>query len=157
VALEIVRAETAEDLAEVRAMLCEYVEFIASGWPQVDRDAWAEELRDLRAMYEPILLAHIDGERVACAMLRDGGEPGTCEVRRLYVRPESRRCGVARELMTRLMAEARELGYTTMRLVAVTHFTGAIPLYESLGFRHVEPYRPSTMTLDLVRFMEREL
>jgi hypothetical protein len=55
------------------------------------------------------------------------------------------------------MAEARALGYTRMRLVTTNLFDGALPLYESLGFAHVEPFRASTMPLELVSFMEREI
>jgi hypothetical protein len=34
---------------------------------------------------------------------------------------------------------------------------GAVPLYESIGFRHVEPYRVSEMPREVVKFMERPL
>jgi putative acetyltransferase len=148
---------TEGDLAPVRELLGEYVEFIASHWPQVDRDAFAEEIRDLRETYPLILMAEVDGEPAACAMLRDSGTPGVCEARRLYVRPGFRRHGVARAMMARLVAEARERGYDTMQLVTVIYFTGAIPLYESLGFERVEPYRVSTMPAEVVWFMERSL
>jgi putative acetyltransferase len=155
--IEIVRADSAEQLEDVRALLSEYVEFIASHWPEVDRAAFAEELRSLRETYQLVLLAIVDGAPAGCVMLREGSREGVCEARRLYVRPEARREGVARALMLRLIAEARERGYRMMELVTVIHFTGAIPLYESLGFERVEPYRASNMPLDVVWFMERPL
>jgi putative acetyltransferase len=157
VPLEIVHADTPERLGEVRSLLVEYVDFIESHWPQVDRAAFAEEQRTLRDMYPVILLATLDGEAAACITLRHGEEPGVCEARRLNVRPAFRRSGVARALMGRLMREARGLGYQKMRLVTVICFTGAVQLYESLGFEHVEPYRVSTMPREVVKSMERAL
>lgn len=155
--LEIVHADTPQRLAEVRALLAEYVDFIESHWPEVDRAAFAEEQRTLRDMYPVILLATVDGGAAGCVMLRHGEQPGVCEARRLYVRPAFRRAGVASALMARLMREARALGYETMQLVTVIYFTGAVQLYESLGFEHVEPYRVSAMPREVVKFMERTL
>jgi GNAT superfamily N-acetyltransferase len=153
---EVVEVRTPEQFAQVRALLAEYVEFIAGHWPQVDREAFAEEIASLETMYEAVLLALVDGEAAGCCMLRHFDDaPGYCEARRLYVRPDFRRTGVARALMARLMEVACALGYVTMRLVTVRYFTGAIPLYESLGFERVEPYRPSTMPQDVVTFMQR--
>jgi putative acetyltransferase len=137
VPLEIVPADTPERLAEVRTLLAEYVDFIESHWPEVDRAAFAEEQRTLRDMYPVILLATVDGEAAGCVMLRHGEESGVCEARRLYVRPAFRRSSVASTLMARLMAEARGLGYEKMQLVTVIYFTGAVQLYESLGFEQI--------------------
>ena len=156
--LDIVHAATDARLAEVRGLLAEYGEFIASHWPSVDREAFAEELRDLATIYDPILLALAeDGTAAGCVMLREGVGEHTCEVRRLYVRPAYRRIGVASALTERLTAEARVRGYRRMQLVTTIHFSGAVQLYETLGFVAVEPYRPSMMPLEVVRFMERPL
>lgn len=155
---EIVVASSAEELDEVRELLGEYMEYIASIWPDVDREAFAEEQRTLREMYRAILLARVDGACAGCVMLRDVEDaPGVIEARRLFVRPAFRRHGVARALMLRLLDEARALGCREIRLVTVKLFEGAIQLYESLGFQHRDPWRPTTMPLDFIVFMQRPL
>ena len=60
-------------------------------------------------------------------------QPHRVEVAKLMVHPQARRCGVARKLMTRLEAKAREIGRT---LITLDTRTGdkAEPLYISLGF-----------------------
>ncbi len=157
VTVEIRLADTAEDLDDVRALLREYLEYMASHLPDVQRDAFAGELRALREAYPLVLLASAGSEPAACVMMRDGTARGVGEVRRLYVRPAFRRRGIGRELVTRLMAEARKRDYDAMQLVAVVRYEGAIPLYESLGFVHVEPFRSSTTPLDSLRYMQRPL
>ena len=57
-------------------------------------------------------------------------------VARMLVSPTTRRRGVARALLTEAVAEARRLGRTPILDVA-THFTGAIALYESAGWRRL--------------------
>jgi GNAT superfamily N-acetyltransferase len=156
--LEIVEARSPEQLAAVRELAEEYVDFIAGHWPEVDRAAFAEELDTLTEMYELVLLALVDGEPAACVMLRRSDHvQGGAEVRRLYVRPAYRRSGVAGAIMARLEREAEARGLRMLVLVAVRSFTGAIPLYESLGFAHVEPYRQSTMPREAVAFMTKRI
>lgn len=155
---EIADASTEADLDEVRTLLGEYAAFTASLWPAVDHAAFAEEQRTLRDLYPLILLARVDGSAAGCVMLRAvDGEPETCEVRRLFVRPEFRRAGVARALLARLTAEAKARGFRRVTLVTVRLFPGAIPLYESLGFEHMEPWRATAMPREIIEFMARDL
>jgi putative acetyltransferase len=56
-----------------------------------------------------------DGAAVACGGLREL-EPGTAEVKRMFVRPETRGSGVAPALLAALEATAREHGWHRLRL-----------------------------------------
>jgi GNAT superfamily N-acetyltransferase len=159
-AVEIVRVAPEDEsrLERVRELMSEHFVFMTGHWPHMDAEAFAEELRAIPETYPVVLLALLDDEAAGCIMLRDVEDDArACEVRRMFVRPALRRRGVARSLATRLMAEACGLGYSTMRLVTTNLFDGALPLYESLGFAHVEPFRPSTMPLELVSFMQRDI
>jgi ribosomal protein S18 acetylase RimI-like enzyme len=62
------------------------------------------------------------------------------EIRRLWVRPEARRRGVARDLTNACLLRAAALGYAQVVLDVVPSRVGAIALYRSLGFREIQPY-----------------
>jgi GNAT superfamily N-acetyltransferase len=82
----------------------------------------------------------------------DGEEPVGCvalqslsndvgEVKRMYVRPEHRGKGIARELAHLVIDEARSRGYSTLRLGTLASMIPAQNLYTSLGFTPIDPYR----------------
>lgn len=63
------------------------------------------------------------------------------EVKRMYVRPEFRKRGIARRLAEHVIAEARLRGYERVRLGTLKSMEPAQNLYASLGFKPVAPYR----------------
>ena len=65
-------------------------------------------------------------------------------MKRLFVKPEFRGCGLGRKLAEKLISNAREMGYSTMRLDTVAEKMGnAVRLYEALGFREIPAYYPN--------------
>ncbi|HEY2001050.1 MAG TPA: GNAT family N-acetyltransferase, partial [Acidobacteriaceae bacterium] len=70
--------------------------------------------------------------------------------------PAERRHGIGRRLIAAAIAKAERIGATRLYLETNHTLTGAIALYESMGFRHLPPSRvkPSHYTRADV-YMER--
>jgi putative acetyltransferase len=153
--LEIIQAETSEQIEETRRIFREY-----EAWLDLDLcfQGFAEELANLPGKYQPpegrLLLAIADGKVAGCVALRKL-EAGVCEMKRLFVRDEFRGRKIGGGLIEKLIAEAKEIGYEKMRLDTFPPKMGkAVSLYESYGFREIAPYyhNPHGETL----FMELE-
>ena len=65
----------------------------------------------------------------------EGGDPGVCELKKMYFLPEARGRGVGEQLLRQCLAFAREAGYRTCYLETLTHMTAAQKLYRRLGFQ----------------------
>jgi ribosomal protein S18 acetylase RimI-like enzyme len=76
-------------------------------------------------------------------------------MKRLYVRPGHRGLGIGRALAEAVIAEAREAGYSGMRLDTLPQMQAAQAMYETLGFREIEPYYQSPVPG--TRFLELDL
>lgn len=133
--------ETATDMNAIRELFQEYANLLAEDFCL---DGLEEELAGLPGEYAPprgaLLAAVTGGVPVGCVALRRL-EPGVCEMKRMYVRPEERGGGLGRRLAEGIIAEARRLGYHTMRLDTLPHrLPVAVALYRSLGFVDIAPY-----------------
>jgi putative acetyltransferase len=155
VAVPIRQAATPADIARARALFIEYAQ-----WLKVDLcfQGFDRELAALPGAYSPprgrLLLAGAAGTAFGCIALRpieatvesgasaSASRPGTAvgEVKRLYVRPEHRGGGWGRRLAEAVIAEARSLGYTGLKLDTLDWMAAARSLYAQLGFRECAPY-----------------
>ena len=85
------------------------------------------------------LIAWLGDEPVGMGGLRRH-EDGIGELKRMYVEPGARGRGIARALLAQLEQEAADLGFTEIWLETGTEQPEAIALYESSGYRLIEPY-----------------
>jgi len=77
-----------------------------------------------------------DGRLIGCggiAPLR-GGNPDTCELKKMYFLPEARGHGLGRMLVTRLEEEARRCDFRFMYLETIASMQEANRLYQRLQF-----------------------
>ena len=102
-----------------------------------------------------LLLALWEGNVAGCIALTPLKEPGTCEMKRLYVRAAYRKHGIGRLLVDALLQEARLRHYTHMKLDTLQRLQAAIRLYEQYGFVHTSPYYANPIN-DVV-YMEKSL
>ena len=144
----MLRIERADDIAVVRELFLEYARSLAVDLSFQDFD---HEVAALPGDYDPILLGLWNDSVAGCVALRAiNGE--ICEMKRLYVRPGFRGKKIGRSLAEAVIAEARSRGFERMRLDTLPSMREAIPLYESLGFTDIAPYRFNP--IEGSRFME---
>ena len=67
----------------------------------------------------------------------EGGDPGVCELRKMYFLPEARGIGAGAAMMARCLQAARELGFRQCYLETLTGMDSAMKLYERSGFRRI--------------------
>jgi ribosomal protein S18 acetylase RimI-like enzyme len=82
-------------------------------------------------------------------------DSGYCEMKRLFVSPGYRTCGIGKRLVNLLIELARDQGYAFIRLDTFKKLKAAIRLYESVGFYFIESYYQNPYSE--VVYMEKRL
>jgi len=141
-------------LEAVRALFLDYAQSLGFS---LCFQGFDEELRTLPGMYAPprgrLLLAMEGDAPAGCVGLHEW-DAQIAEMKRLYVLPAFRGRGLGRILTDAALADARALGYRSIRLDTIpTLMQPAIALYRELGFREIPPYRdnpiPGALYLEL--------
>ncbi len=68
----------------------------------------------------------------------NGGAHDTCELRKMYMRPELRGLGMGRELLETCLKAAEKIGYKKCYLETLNHMVQARRLYEAAGFKRMD-------------------
>ncbi|WP_329553288.1 bifunctional helix-turn-helix transcriptional regulator/GNAT family N-acetyltransferase [Streptomyces sp. NBC_00696] len=84
-------------------------------------------------------VAYEEGRPVACGALRTL-EPGTGEIRHVWVHPDARRLGLARRVLAELEQAAVEHGFTVVRLDTHAALTEAQAMYRACGYAEIPAY-----------------
>jgi ribosomal protein S18 acetylase RimI-like enzyme len=129
------------DVAAIAALFREYGDSLGV---DLSFQQFDQELASLPGDYaEPrgtLLLARVGDEPAGCVGLRPfGGD--TCEMKRLYVRPQFRSLHLGETLARAIIDGARVRKYGRMRLDTLPSMASARRLYARLGFIEIPPYR----------------
>lgn len=102
--------------------------------------AGAFKPQDVMIPRATFVVAWQDDQPVGCGALRPMDEAEIAEVKRMFVRPEARGKGISRAILTALENQAREFGYTILRLETGLHQKEAMGLYASSGYALIPCY-----------------
>jgi len=148
----IVEACGPEQLAAAKSLFVEYGRVINDvAGCSLQYQGFDSELQSLPGLYAPprgrIYLAIVSASPVGCAALRpiDRLGPDVGEVKRMYVRPAARGLGLGHALIARLIDDARQIGYRTLKLDTSTSMLAAQHVYASAGFVPCERYNDDPM------------
>ena len=149
------QVQSESQIEQVRQLFLEYARSLGFSLCFQNFD---QELANLPGDYSPphgkLFLAEFEGELAGCVALHKL-ENEICEMKRLYLRPQFRGKGLGRALATRIIAEARDIGYSRLRLDTVeSAMQDAVAMYLKLGFRKIDPYcenpMPSALYMELM-------
>jgi len=127
--MQITRAETPQDIKQVRALFLEYLGFVERYLGQdLSFQGTDKEFADFPQTYDALFLAKLEGRPVGACGLKPF-KPGICELKR--------------SLAT--LKAAREIGYQDIYLDTDHGLIHANKIYESLGFQDIEKYYDNPM------------
>ena len=150
-----IRPARPEDHPAVARELAEYLGFIGD---TLDADGLDHDIAHWQEEYDGrvgVLLLVVDpaGEVVGTAAVRLL-EPGTGELKRMWLRPSRQGRGLGRRLMDACLDEARRLGCRALRLDTQARMEAAVHLYRAYGFSEIPRYNDNRRA-DI--WMERRL
>lgn len=169
--ITLIPVQTEEHKQQIKAWFLEYMEFMRQNLVQafeIDFKATdvapfvEEDMKKLDKLLPPqgqLLLVEVDGQIAGVGGLHQISEKSG-EVKRMYIRPTFQSRGLARKLLEALIAEARQIGYSKLRLDVGFYATSAEKLYHSVGFTEIKPYPESEAAPELHSkwtFMEMSL
>ncbi len=133
----IIAAKSAAQLDRIRVLFREYQRSVDA---PICFATFEREVTGLPGEYaDPkgcLLLADAAGRDIGCVGLRPlENDSSAAELKRLYVRPDARRFGVARALVTAAIEFARRAGYQRLQLGTLETMQAAQRLYLSMGFQ----------------------
>jgi putative acetyltransferase len=123
------------DSAEAQNLIRQLDEELLRRYPALD-DVHGLHPHDLSDPDFAFVIARANGSAVGCGALRRL-ENGVGELKRMFVVPEFRGRGIARQILEALESRARHLGYTFVRLETGTAQPEAIALYKSAGYSEI--------------------
>ncbi len=147
---------------EVKSLFTEYTDFLVSGDVEFKKyleiqkyDHEVENLEEKYGLpYGRLYVAYFENQIAGCIALRKLNDE-QCEMKRLYVKPQFRNKGIAKNLVDKVIVDAKEIGYSSMLLDTLPFLTTAIEMYKKIGFYEIGCYNDSP--LDNTIYMKLDL
>lgn len=152
--INLIPVQTDEHMHQVRTLFLEYMEYVRQmlnqefemGLKAAEVVPYVEEdMKNIHKLLPPngrLLLVQVEDQIAGLGGLRQIGT-GTGEIKRMYIRSNFRGRGLGRGLLEALIVEARQIGYSTLRLDVGNYAKSAEKLYRSVGFKEIAPYPES--------------
>ena len=155
ITIEPVRNNT--DLEDIKILFLVYAESLGI---DLTFQNFQTELETLSGVYaspngELLIARDTDGSPLGCVALRPIQQDGCCEMKRLYVSPNGRGCGLGKRLAVAIINTAKGLNYCEIKLDSLPSMTAALALYGQLGFEPTDPYYYTPLAG--TRFLSRKL
>ncbi|MGD0107668.1 MAG: GNAT family N-acetyltransferase [Rhodopila sp.] len=152
-----IRPAAASEMGIVAALFREYADGLGV---DLSFQGFEAELATLPGAYAApagalLIAVSLTGKLLGCVGVRPLGEPGVCEMKRLYTTAAARGAGVGRALAVAAIAAATRAGYVTMRLDTLPAMLAAQTLYRQLGFGITPGYYESPVQGTI--FMKKDL
>lgn len=139
--IEIKIAKTATEFSHAKELILEYV-----AWLGIDLSFqnFDQEMEGLPQMYNSndggLFIAYTNNVAVGIAGIRKFSEKD-CEVKRMFVKPNSRGLGIGGLLLKECLDTAKKLNYDSVKLDTANFMKSAIKLYTDHGFEEIAAYR----------------
>ena len=165
---KFVQARTDEDILRVRELFWEYLQWANARVNEefgvnFDIETMLEDDMKRLDIYLPpdgrLILVSEESKSAGLGCLKKTRDD-IGEIKRMYVRPEFRGRGFGRRLLQTLLSEARDIGYSRVRLDSARFMEAAHSLYRSAGFQEIEPYDESEIPPEFREhwmFMEKSI
>lgn len=142
-------------LPKVKQLILDYTAFLGRDLSFQNLD---DELIDLKRKYLPPngeILVALEDDEVLGMVAYYKHDDKTCEMKRLYVKPEARGRHLGDILVSEILNHAKCNGYEVMLLDTIKPLKSAISLYKKHGFEECKAYYNNPM--DDVIYMKKEL
>ncbi len=151
--VEFEQVESAEQKEQAGILIREYLEWLNE---RVKRDYGLEfdvnamiesDLSDLHKFHPPdgrFYLAQYDKTIAGVGCLKKLTED-VGEIQRMYVLPSFRGKGIGRAIVSRLIDDAKSIGYRQLKLESLEFLREAHSLYRSVGFHEINSYADNSM------------
>lgn len=147
---------------EIKALFSEYTDMLVAGDSSfkqyLDIQHYDDEIKNLANKYgHPygrLYIAYRREEPTGCIGLRRIDDK-SCEMKRLYVRPQFRGGKIGERLIRRIIEDAKKIGYAHMLLDTLPFLESALHLYKKIGFYEIESYNDSPVSSSI--FMKLDL
>ena len=154
--LKIIDVVTSDQIELIRSLFIEYQHWLNFS---LCFQGFDEELATLPGKYSSpkgrLFLAQCDGMIAGCIALRPINNDSVCEMKRLFIREEFRKRGIGKILAEKIVADAKTIGYRSMKLDTLQRMESARTLYTKLGFTIIPAYYDNP--LEEVVYMELTL